>query len=101
MFGFLKNIVRKLAETSEDREQTYTQEDYNASAPEQQSRPVNPRQRNGGSNGGSASQAYGAAQRVAGLDLPLQPILASLPLELQPRIFQSETGDLAISVPLE
>ena len=36
-----------------------------------------------------------------GVELPMQPILAGLPLELQPRLIQADVGALTISVPLE
>src|ERR1019366_2433640 len=36
-----------------------------------------------------------------GIELPLQPILNGLPLELQPRLLHPDAGTLTISVPLE
>jgi predicted regulator of Ras-like GTPase activity (Roadblock/LC7/MglB family) len=36
-----------------------------------------------------------------GVELPLQPILAGLPLELQPRLKNGDAGGLTISIPLE
>jgi predicted regulator of Ras-like GTPase activity (Roadblock/LC7/MglB family) len=36
-----------------------------------------------------------------GVELPLQPILSGLPLELQPRLLHPDAGALTISVPLE
>jgi predicted regulator of Ras-like GTPase activity (Roadblock/LC7/MglB family) len=36
-----------------------------------------------------------------GIELPLQPILAGLPLELQPRLKRPDAGELTLSVPLE
>jgi predicted regulator of Ras-like GTPase activity (Roadblock/LC7/MglB family) len=36
-----------------------------------------------------------------GIALPVQPIIAGLPLELQPRLKQQDAGGLTISVPLE
>ncbi len=35
------------------------------------------------------------------IELPLQAILSNLPLELQPRLLQTEVGDATIEVPLE
>ena len=40
-------------------------------------------------------------QNGKGIELPLQSILAGLPLELQPRLIQTEVGTLTISIPLE
>jgi predicted regulator of Ras-like GTPase activity (Roadblock/LC7/MglB family) len=42
-----------------------------------------------------------SGQNARGMELPLQNILASLPLELQPRVRLSDVGDLSITVPLE
>lgn len=36
-----------------------------------------------------------------GVELPLQAVLAGLPLELQPRLMQTEVGALTFSIPLE
>ena len=43
----------------------------------------------------------GAHQNGRGIELPLQPILGGLPLELQPRLKHPDAGALTISVPLE
>jgi predicted regulator of Ras-like GTPase activity (Roadblock/LC7/MglB family) len=43
----------------------------------------------------------GAHQNGKGIELPLQPILSGLPLELQPRLLHPDAGALTISVPLE
>jgi len=53
-------------------------------------------------NGGRQSQPA-AAPSPAGrmLELPLAPILAGLPLEVQPRIEQPDVGDATVFVPLE
>ena len=40
-----------------------------------------------------------AHQNGRGIELPLQPILGGLPLELQPRLRNADAGDLTISVP--
>jgi len=46
-------------------------------------------------------QTTSLRQNGRGVELPLQPILASLPLELQPRLIQADPGPLTISIPLE
>jgi predicted regulator of Ras-like GTPase activity (Roadblock/LC7/MglB family) len=43
----------------------------------------------------------GAFHNGKGVELPLQPILAGLPLELQPRLKHSDAGALTVCVPLE
>ena len=43
----------------------------------------------------------GVHQNGKGIELPLQPILSGLPLELQPRLKHPDAGALTISVPLE
>ena len=43
----------------------------------------------------------GVHQNGRGIELPLQPILSGLPLELQPRLKHADAGALTISVPLE
>jgi predicted regulator of Ras-like GTPase activity (Roadblock/LC7/MglB family) len=45
--------------------------------------------------------ANGAHQNGKGVDLPLQAILAGFPLELQPRVRQTDVGESCVSVPLE
>jgi len=43
----------------------------------------------------------GARQNGRGVELPLQPVFASLPTELQPRLIQADPGPLTICIPLE
>jgi predicted regulator of Ras-like GTPase activity (Roadblock/LC7/MglB family) len=50
-------------------------------------------------NGGSENNQY--HQPAKGLELPLQAILSTLPLELQPRVRQPDVGHVAIAIPLE
>lgn len=49
----------------------------------------------------TASPASPVQHNGKGVHVPLGSILASLPLELQPRVQHKEVGELAISVPLE
>ena len=46
-------------------------------------------------------QNHGVHQNGRGIELPLQPILSTLPLELQPRLTHPDAGALTISIPLE
>ena len=93
MFGFLKNILRHPPATPvENQEPHYPQPSSRAwpapatAAPASPYRPPRPNT---------------VAQHGAGIELSLQNILASLPLELQPRLLQQEVGDATISVPLD
>ena len=43
----------------------------------------------------------GSHHNGRGIELPLQPILGGLPLELQPRLKQHDAGALTICIPLE
>ncbi len=97
MFGFFKNLLRKplsaAAErfnySSEPAEADYQQPEVVAPAPAPA--PVRnkaPAPSNGTGNGRA-------------VEIPLQSILSVLPLELQPRVRQTDVGDVTISVPLE
>ncbi len=94
MFGFLKSLLRKpqdsVAENEHIAPEPVPARPKAASLPRQGSnaRPAMPARKNGTHNG-------------KGVELPLQAILENLPLELQPRVAQSDVGELSISVPLE
>jgi predicted regulator of Ras-like GTPase activity (Roadblock/LC7/MglB family) len=47
------------------------------------------------------AETSGSRHNGGGVELPLQPILASLPPELQPRLIQADPGPLTISIQLE
>ena len=47
------------------------------------------------------SPKQGVHANGKGVELPLQPIIAGLPLELQPRLKRQDAGALTICVPLE
>ena len=49
----------------------------------------------------SPSPKSGVHSNGKGIELPLQPILAALPLELQPRLKHQDAGALTLCVPLE
>jgi len=92
MFGFVKKMLRKLVETpAQSQELAATEAEAAASF-----------EANDASDGQVEPQhRVGVRQNGKGLELPLQGILNSLPLELRPRVKYSEVGDLTISVPLE
>ena len=50
---------------------------------------------------GAPAHTNGSHQNGRGIELPLQPILGGLPLELQPRLRHPDAGALTISIPLE
>src|SRR4051812_16387850 len=103
MFGFLKTFVRKLVAeppaqnselatmepepaASESAELPPGQAFFPAPAPQR----INLPNRNGQ-----------AAQQNKGVQVPLQPIINTLPLELQSKVRFPEVGDRNISVPLD
>src|SRR6266699_457082 len=92
MFGFLKNILRKLVDslpkdqppTATDTEVLARPEAAAAPIAKAGSRPSNGHHRNGN-----------------GLELPLALILKGLPLELQPRVKWASVGETMVSIPME
>ncbi len=108
MLGFLKNMMRKLAETPAETPEQPAQE--GALAIPNDSIPPTPiakqpparnlaNHSNGFHQNGNGS--HGMSRNGKGIEVPLQGIIASLPLELHPRVLQPDVGDLVISVPLE
>jgi predicted regulator of Ras-like GTPase activity (Roadblock/LC7/MglB family) len=85
MTGFLQNLLRKLVDTPAPHTAP-TAAPGSAAAPVPKGVP--PRQN-------------GAHRNGRGIELPLQPILAALPLELQPRLKHPDAGALTICIPLE
>src|SRR6185436_6514793 len=122
MFGFLKNLMRKPADAPAQQpdpapaDQGY---EYDAAAPEaevapepppraragagrQNGRAGAPAPQRGGAHGAHGAQGQSAAQAQGrSVQVPLQPILDGLPLEIQPRVVERNAGDLSISIPLE
>jgi predicted regulator of Ras-like GTPase activity (Roadblock/LC7/MglB family) len=91
MTGFLKKVFGKAQSPAESHPVTAPVPPP-APAPQAIAAPVHkvvPLHKNGGHQNGK------------GIELPLQPVLAGLPLELQPRLKQPDVGSLTISVPLE
>jgi len=92
MFGYVKNILRKWVETPDD----------NQPAPAVRATPAPARRTVMASLHQSASaHKNGSHQNGKGIELPLQPLLDGLPLELQPRLKHPDAGALTISIPLE
>src|SRR6266576_3753060 len=99
MFGFLKLFKRK-DPTPEAESFQETPGDAFEETPEQfEEAPEAPRpQRNGQRN---SPQRNGNGHNGRGIFLPLQGILDTLPLELQPRVKCADASDLTVCVPLE
>src|ERR1035438_2555685 len=90
MFGHLKKLLRRLVETpGED------QPAPDAGNGSSRRIVIAPRLETARPHGN------GGHQNGRGIELPLQPILSGLPLELQPRLLHPDAGTLTISVPLE
>jgi len=93
MFGHLKNLLRRLVETPGEDQPT---PGLGAATPSATRRIVmTPRRET------ASPHNNGVHQNGKGIELPLQPILSGLPLELQPRLLHPDAGGLTISVPLE
>src|SRR2546430_703159 len=106
MLGFLKNMMRKLAdtpaETNDQPAPEYTDtEVIPAPAPV---KPAFPRQpglsQNALRQNGHAGHSN-ISQNSKGVEIPLQALLTALPLELHPRLRQTNVGDAIITIPLE
>jgi hypothetical protein len=102
MFGFLKNLLRRPpAQQVETQEPSYEEP---ASAAWSQSPPPPPPARfappQARKNEIAQAQTPQAPQGK-GVEVSLQKILATLPLELQPRVLMPNVGERAILIPLE
>jgi predicted regulator of Ras-like GTPase activity (Roadblock/LC7/MglB family) len=91
MFGFIKNILRKMVETPTEEVTVPTQYYDDVTAFEHTQV-----QASAGSHPGNGHQANGRE-----IELPLNLVLKGLPLELQPRVRWAAVGEATISVPLE
>src|ERR1051326_4622852 len=91
MFGFLKIFKRKPVQMPVE-DVAYEGAENDTFAEEEASAPVLPQPGRGMPGGGNNGR---------GIQVPLQPILNSLPLELQPRVRCQDVGDSTISIPLE
>ena len=89
MAGFFQNLLRKLVADSAASHQPSGSETallQAAASPPPNIAPL---------------PSKGAFRNGKGVELPLQPILAGLPLELQPRLKRQDAGALTVCVPLE
>ena len=104
MFGFLKTFLRKPVEAPAATEELPAS-NYTDTATEAPAAPSfdGPRlaaaRKNGAAQNGAPQN--GGHQNGKGVEIPLQPILDSLPLELQPRVVLRDAGGATIYVALE
>jgi predicted regulator of Ras-like GTPase activity (Roadblock/LC7/MglB family) len=92
MAGFFQNLLRKLVADPAESQHPNGSKTASAHLPQPAASPppkVAPLPKKSAFHNGK------------GVDLPLQPILAGLPLELQPRLKHSDAGELTVCVPLE
>ncbi len=92
MFGYVKNLLRKWVETPDGKPSPPAV--HPAAAPVRRIVLTPPLE-------GAPARQNGSHQNGKGIELPLQPIIGGLPLELQPRLKRSEAAGLTICVPLE
>jgi predicted regulator of Ras-like GTPase activity (Roadblock/LC7/MglB family) len=92
MFGFFKNLLRKPHNGAQHHDIATSHAHHHA--PPAANPRLNQIRR-------SLTHHAGNRHNGTGVELPLQRILAGLPLELQPHVVQPEVGTLTISVPLE
>jgi len=99
MFGFFKNFLRKPVTGSSEEsgeQENHAVEFEEKVSPEEYhfAKPSNGHRQNGNGNGTKKNGG-------SGVELPLEPILKGLPLELQPRVKHTDVGDATIYIPLE
>ncbi len=92
MFGFLKKLGRRSARSADE---TTSDSSHDTE--------IIPTLAHAQFAGGQTRTSRPIAARPNGrcVEVPLQPVLAGLPLELQPRLLHAEVGEMTIAVPLE
>jgi predicted regulator of Ras-like GTPase activity (Roadblock/LC7/MglB family) len=92
MAGFLQKLLQKLVDVPSEAQPSAGPETASANLPSSSS-----------SSTTTVAPLLTSSVRQNGkcIELPLQPILAGLPLELQPRVKRPDAGTLTIGVPLE
>jgi predicted regulator of Ras-like GTPase activity (Roadblock/LC7/MglB family) len=93
MFGYVKNLLRKWVETPDNN--------HPAPAVSAMPSPVRRTVMAPSHHQGAPAHKNGSHQNGRGIELPLQPLLDGLPLELQPCLKHPDAGELTISIPLE
>jgi predicted regulator of Ras-like GTPase activity (Roadblock/LC7/MglB family) len=93
MFGHIKNLLRKWVETPD--------ETHPAPPVSPAPAPRRPIQVSPPVEEAAPAHRNGSHQNGRGIEVPLQPIIGALPLELQPRLTNPDAGARTISVPVE
>ena len=102
MLGFLKTFVRKLVtDPPAQNPAPETEEAQPAGDAAEFDELQAPHAPSASNRGGVPNRNGHAPQNGKGVQVPLQGILATLPLELQAKVLQSEVGNRTISIPLE
>jgi len=96
MFGFLKTLLRKSQDSEMESEQVIAPQSFATTHKAAPLHRASPPVRQA-----AAPRKTPVLQNGRGVELPLQRILEGLPLELQPRVAQTNVGDVTISIPLE
>jgi predicted regulator of Ras-like GTPase activity (Roadblock/LC7/MglB family) len=92
MLGYVENLLRKWVARSDENQPAPVV----SASPAPARRPVMaPRPE------GAPAYKNSTYHNGRGIELPLQPILSNLPLELQPRLKHPDAGALTLSMPLE
>src|SRR5690348_15051208 len=99
MLGFLKSLLRKPQDTPAESEQVFAPESIPVAKPATRAVPHTPVARSAPIRGQAPQSVQNGNGK--GVEIPLQKIIECLPLELQPRVTQTDFGDLTISIPLE
>jgi predicted regulator of Ras-like GTPase activity (Roadblock/LC7/MglB family) len=90
MFGYLKSVLRKWVLTPDEGQAAPVTSAASAPGHKLVVAPAP-----------GAVPANGGQQNRRGIDLPLQPILTGLPVELQPHLKSADAGTLTLCVPLD
>jgi predicted regulator of Ras-like GTPase activity (Roadblock/LC7/MglB family) len=90
MLGYIKNLLRKWVETPDNDQAASAVTAAPAPGRKIMTPPLQ-----------GATPGNSVHQNGRGLELPMQPILAGLPVELQPRLKNPHAGAMTVCVPLE
>ena len=92
MFGYVKNLLRRWVDIPDDSQTAPVVTAAPAPVRRIVTAPLHE---------GASAPKNGSHHNGRGIELPMQPVLDGLPLELQPRLKHREAGMLTIAIPLE